>query len=664
MTWHLLVSLLSLWRNNYTQRTYQPIFQSSLYSSKTEFIPDNYLKWTQAYFDLAVSMAGHDIQKLTYLIRMLYYFYPRSLIVKESPSSQAYKIDKTVASIVSISEIQEKLDELTAANNFPALSAFLDLLSSKEIFEIPESQRFELWSCLYKFVLLHKCSDKKWVFDDKTVLQIENIAKKLAPKNPLLFNKKWFSDTVTTHLMYQLWFPNADNKNERGEKKLNQLRKEAMKEIVKERKVEGVIQFVKDVHHPEVGACLAASISDLEFDSTLLPRILDLLLTEDQRKIECLTSFLTGYIKQRQKDHISSSKWVERLDQSSWSPHQISQFSKVIQRISVELQTSQVWEKISNGESDLNKVKDEIKKVIAINQVFNFLPYITQFFEKDSHIKLKTDNAFIWCVYDLLRSAVFSKELLYNPEATSRLLYFVQVLYKENANESHTQSNINLGDIFADDPRFFCQVVYLSDLKYENNLCQTHIEQICRLLFYRWTKPPQNLRVWIDKLKPLCTKQALLKKSLQYLGSMLATAFVEKESLILSDNTSEWIDVLNSEKEIRKGFIDTLSKKTEAIRQNAFSRFVNGIQKASQKWKEGGYLVLSNDIDHFVTQLHLSSQIMEKLLKHVHHFIIDQVSDRNYEIKRTSEDFQSFCEKMRTDINDLIEQKLFLNDKK
>ena len=673
VAWHLMVGLLPLWRNNYTQKTYQPIFQSSIYHSKTEILLDNYLKWTQAYFDFAISIAGHDIQKLSHFTRMLYCFYPKSLIVENSPSTQVYETpvyekdemidkDKTIVSITSTSPIQEKLDDLTVANKFPVLSAFLDHLSSKEISEIPESKRFELWNCLYKLTLLHRCSDKKWVFDDTTIVKIENTAEKLAPKNPLLFNRKWFSDTVTTHLMYQSLFPNIDHKNKEGEKKLNQLRKEAMKEIVKEGKVEGVIQFAKDVHHSEVGVCLAASTSDFKFDNVLLPCILDHLLKENE-EVECLKSFLAGYIKQRQKDCDSLLSWTERLDQSKWTPNQISQFSEVVQQISVELQASQMWERISSGAVDLDEVKDEIERVITSNQTFYFLPYITQFFEKDRHIELKTDDVFTRCVYDFLRSAVFSEELLYNPEATGRLLYFVQVLYGKNTNEHDSQNKINLGDISADDPKFFCQIIYLSCLTYKNAICQIHVEQICQLLFYSWTRPPHNLRVWVNKLKPLCVKQEHLQKSLQYLGNMLATALVKKEAFTLSDSVSEWIDVLNSEKEIRQGFINTLSKKAEAVGQNAFSQFINGIQRASQKWKEGGYLVLSNDLDHFVAQLHLSSQIMERLLSHIYHFTIDHVSNQNCEVKRTSDDFQSFCEKIRTDINYFIEQKLFLNDK-
>ena len=689
VAWHLLISLFPSWRNNYTEDTYQPIFQSVLIHSKKEFLQDDYLQQTQAYFDLAISIAGYDIQKLTHLTRTLYYFYPKSLIIERSPLSQIDKnrqdIEKPVDNLLvkeiipSVSQVhktpievcnqknmaqvnttskQDVINEFVFTNPFPLLTKFLDHLSLREISEKPEDQRLELWICLNKLVLLHRCSSRQWVFDDMTILKIENIIKKLAPKNPLLFNQRWFSDMATTHLMYQIWFPNNKRYNKEGEKKLNQIRKEAIKEIIYEGEVRAIIQFAQAVNHPEVGACLASAVCNPEFDKILLPRIFDNLVTEDQSVTKCLTSFLIGYIKQRQKDHnlshSSSLSWLDQLDRSKWTSTQVGQFSHIMQQISTDLQSSKLWDEVANGTANPNEVKKEIERMIISHQIFHNLSYITELLEKNQN--LKTSYFSTDCIKKLLRAGLLSKELSHDQEAIDHLLYFVQVLYKNSQKANKHQSNIDLNDLFTEDAQLFCRVIHLPYLTYANNYSQSGIEQICQLLLHKWTTPPKNLRDWIESVKSFCIEQKHLKNALEYVGEMLATISVKKGMFVASGISSEWVEVLNTEKEIRRGFINTLSKKTEAIQKDAFGQFINDIQRISQKWKESGYSVLSYDLDQFVTELHFSSQVVEKLANQIHHFVFEKASSTEKQV--SAEDFRSFCEEIKSEINHLIQKKV------
>lgn len=694
VAWHLLVSLFPSWRNSYTEDTHQPVFQPVLIHSKREFLQDDYLQQTQACFDLAVSMAGHDILKLSHLTRTLYYFYPKSLIIERSPLSQVDKnrqdsdgpvnnllIEKAISSASKVDETnvdsiesrskkdnlqvttvskQDIIDELAFTKPFPLLTKFLDHLVLKEISEKTEDQRFELWTCLNKLVLLHRCSGRQWVFDDMTILKIENITKKLAPKNPLLINQRWFSDMATTHLMYQTWFPHNKKYNEEGKRKLNQIRREAMKEIVYEGEVEAIIQFAKAVNHPEVGACVASTTCNPEFDRILIPRILDNFVTEDQSVTKCLTSFLIGYVKQRQKDHdlshsSSSLSWVDQLDRSKWNSTQVGQFSQIMQQVFSELQSSKLWDKVSDGTADPDEVKKEMERMIMSNQVFYHLPYITQLLEQSQNSK--TNYFSIKSINKLLRASLLSKELSHDQEATGHLLHFVQVLYK-NSQQANNPARTNINDLFTEDPELFCRVIHLPYLTYTDNHSHSYIEQICQLLLHKWTTPPQNLRNWVESVKSFCIEQKHLKNTLKYIGEMLAKSSVKKGTFIAFDLTSEWIEILNSEKEIRQGFIDTLSKKAEAVQRDVFGQFINGIQRVSQKWKEGGYAALSYDLDQFVTKLHLSSQVVERLANQIHHFVFEKTSGGLVEKQVSQEDFRSFCEEIKSEINHLIQQKV------
>lgn len=265
--WKLLESLLPR-QHSTTSGTHKPKWR--------KVIPDNWEKgvtnveyWQQSRFcaQLIVEQAGFDINKLT-ILAGLYDHLP-------SPGAEVLR----------------------------------DKLTSKYCVNLPEDSRMLIWSALCKLIAHHRrFPDAEWSLGDESLLPMEDIAKTLAPKTPSLLYKGLFSEADS-----YLYEGDGDSKKE--QKKLFNLRKAAVVHILAEGGLSKLLEFASVVSDSHLIGEILADLGQSEFDSALLPKLLDTGEHSLRR--------LAGAYAWRRR-YMGDWKWFDDLDKTGWSPNQIA----------------------------------------------------------------------------------------------------------------------------------------------------------------------------------------------------------------------------------------------------------------------------------------------------------------------------------------------------
>lgn len=183
--------------------------------------------------------------------------------------------------IAMLTELVGYLDKLPS----PAFEKVLEHLSSEAIVDKPEEERLALWDKLTDFVLKHRrFSYTEWALASNLVLQIEAVAIKLAPKNPLNLYRRLFSKRDL--------YEENDNYAEQRQK-LEVRREQAISEILRNADINSVISFAEFVESPYCLGNSLGAIAKAEMDSSLLPEFL-------QTTSNKFAQFIGGYILSRQ----------------------------------------------------------------------------------------------------------------------------------------------------------------------------------------------------------------------------------------------------------------------------------------------------------------------------------------------------------------------------
>lgn len=532
IAWNLLLSLLPK-QHQVSTGSRKPVWR--------ETIPEDWSKgvskqeyWDQVscYADMVVEMAKEKIAKLTELIGYL--------------------------------------------DNLPqsAFDKLLRHLESDEITEMPEDERLPLWTELVDFALKQKrYSNAKWALSPDLVEKIDKIAECLAPQSPLNLYRMLFCER------------DFDLYEEKGnwakqQKKLDERRQKAIKEIVTAYGLQTVINFAESVDSPwHVGFSLGF-VGEEDADSVILPELLE---TKNRK----LTQFAGGFIWGR---YVSQGwAWVDQIDTSHWSSTQTGQFLAYMPftnetwKRSEQLlgkDESMYWSKATvnpyQAEGGLELAIDKLVEHGRPNAAISCLSRLLH--DKQPLYQARTVKALLAAVsstetahsMDVYHTIEIIKALQDDPNTNHDNLFRVEWAYLPLLDRHQDASPKLLEKRLASDPDFFCEVIRLIyRSKNEDKTDREPAEQQEAIatnayrLLHEWQTPPgmqpdgtfsrDHFNQWLDSIKTACSESGHLEVALSHVGQVLIHCPPDSNGLWVHHAAATALNAKDGE-EMRVGF--------------------------------------------------------------------------------------------------------------
>jgi len=530
--WKLLLSLLP-----------NPL-QHSSGSSKPRWrmtIPENWPKevaqkeyWDQvtSYADMTVEMAKHDIVRLE--------------------------------------KLTEHLDDLPQQS----LEKVIEYLSSENITGKPESERMALWTGLTELVAKHeRFADAKWALSPDLISRIKETTKKLAPQNRLNLYRRLFTDRDME------LFEEKGNWDAQ-EKKLEERRQLAIKEILDNEGSEAVLRLADMVESPWKVGISFGFIADLKTDSVVLP---DLLETGNKKLVQLTSGFV--YSRHASRGWV----WVDGINMTNWSHSQIGQFLsylpftvdtwKKAKEILGENEVS-YWSKVSvnpyQAQGELYEAIDKLleygRPTAAIQCLYRIL-HDKKPLDKTRAIQVllsalsSTESPYSMDRYDIIE---IIKSLQDDPDTNPDDLGRIEWAYLPLLDGDRGASPKLLENRLASDPGFFCEVIrHVYRSKKEPKSEKKHTEQEKYLaqnaycLLHEWRTPPgmqpdgsfsrEHLVQWLESTKTACIESGHLEVALTHVGQVLFHCPPDPDGLWINHAAAEVLNEKDAD-DIRNGF--------------------------------------------------------------------------------------------------------------
>lgn len=469
-----------------------------------------------------------------------------------------------------------KLTELIGRWNHLPREVFqnvLKLVSSEEIAQRPENERFQLWQQLTDEVERHrKYAEADWAMPEEELAVLESTANALRPTRPSVIYQRLFNHHDHT------FFTSKDYEEER--RKLAEVREKAVSAILQQEGTGRIFDMARVVKIPaQLGQALGR-IGTAELDSLLLPRYLE---SEEP----ALLTFCRGYVWSRY--HVAGFSWVQSLDLSLWSATQKGiflaalPFHSVIWRQAETVLPNQVgeywtriWVNVYQAGDDLLEGTEQAlankRPDIAIQGIGALI-----------HGRKPVSTAFVTAaVKMLIREAEMIRRVDHH-----ELLQIVQHLQKAPDVDSNEMTwlefqLLKLLDRFsgahpvflesrlATEPAFFHQTVTIC-FRSEREMdqpkeiapeMQERAEHIFQLL-HNWRTPPGTtkegtldagaLTQWIDQTRELCEASGHWAIAQQLIGYTLAHAPAGLSGLLKNPAVAKILD-RDSFEDMRRGF--------------------------------------------------------------------------------------------------------------
>lgn len=423
VAWKLLESLLPS-QHSTTSGTHKPRWR--------ETIPEDWEKgvtngeyWEQSRFcaELIVEQAGFDVFKL--------------------------------ASLAS------KYDHLPP----PASEVLKNKLLSENCLKLPEQERLPIWVALCKLIARHRrFPEAEWSLKDDSLLPMEEIASRLAPKSPSLLNKRLFSDADA-----YLYEGSGDWRDE--QEKLFQIRKAAIGDILDEGGIHLVLEFASTVSNAHLVGEVLADFNHPEFDAVLLPALLN---KADQK----FWSFVAAYAWRRRL--MGNWQWFDDINKAGWTPKQIAlllcalPFEKNAWDRAAQLLGKNEDEYWNNTFANTYQTEDDteyaLKKLLEFGRPNTVIEGLTRdlYKKKDINPELACD-ALLALVQteeptgriDSYHITEIIKALQENASTDQDKLFHVEWAYVSLLDRHSEGSPITLENRLASDPGFFCELIQL-----------------------------------------------------------------------------------------------------------------------------------------------------------------------------------------------------------
>lgn len=402
-----------------------------------------------------------------------------------------------------------------------------------------------LWDKLTLFTKKHrKFSDADWTLSDKSLAQIEDIAKKVQPSDPLNLYQYLFSSGD-----YDLYEEKGNWDVQR--EKLDEKRQQAIKNLLSELGLKGVIDFIDAVSSPESVGNALGFIADNDIDEKLLPNYLGL----DEKKYN---KFIASYLWRRR--YIHGWEWADNLPKTDWTKRQLSQFLSYLpfdqsawQRAHTWLQDAEkeYWIRTSANSYDTNDGLDyAVEKLIqygrprtALNCI-NKLIYDKKPISNDVCIRAlmaainsnEPENTL-----DQHNIIELIKHLQLDPSIDEADLFRVEWAYLPLLDGYSGAKPTLLEHKLAGDPNFFCELIQLIYRSENDGTEHKEISEekkaIARNAFKllsNWHTVPgvdksshfdsEIFKNWITHVKEICKKSGHYKAAMSIIGKVLIHA--------------------------------------------------------------------------------------------------------------------------------------------
>lgn len=532
IAWKLIIQLLP-GQHQISYGSHKPIRRMT--------IPDNWEKgvtnkeyWQQTsfYAELAVTAAGHNIDRLTSLIDQF--------------------------------------------NNLPrsAFNRLTEVLTSQPVTTLPEDQRQALWDHLMKFVNKHRrFSGAKWALGEELIIKVEKVAEQLAPTIPFNLYQHLFTGNE-----FDLYERNDDWEEQRN--RLNARRDKAILEIFEKSGIEGIIQFSESVNSPEQVGFSLGVVTDDEIEQSLLPKFLDVLNNKHK-------ALVSGFV-QRRHDLLGWG-WCDNIKKSGWASPQIGQFIAYLPFNRKAWDRASIW--LQNHEDEYWKrtntipCPDDLELTFAIEKLIEHgRPHAAircLDWMRTAKLTVDTDQ----CARALI-AALSSDESAYTLDGYHivELIKFLQADSSVNQDDlfqiewaylsildSHGTAPHLLESRLANDPEFFCEVIrliYRSEKEdpppKESTKELSAIATNAWRLLHEWKTPPgtqqnesfseERFTDWLQRVKLLCTESGHLEVALNSIGKVLFQTPVDPSGLWINRAVAAALNDSEAD-ELRNGYV-------------------------------------------------------------------------------------------------------------
>ena len=454
----------------------------------------------------------------------------------------------------------DKLHELPQK----ARDRVLEHISSDAISIEPEEKRLALWTELSRFIRVHRdFSSASWALGEEEIVKVENVAKRLAPDNPMAVHRMLFGDYDFP--LYKDW-GNWDDLDEQRRDR----RQQAVSDIVAFGDVDAVIQFAQRVEKPKFVGNALAELTDANFDGRILPKMLE---TDDEK----LRQFVQGYVWVRR--YRAGWEWADGLDKSGWSDTQIGLFLSWLpfsegawERAEAWLgkREGEYWRRTSarlfyNTDGDIGYVIDKLinyQRPKAAIQCLALMKHDKGTIDRQQAFRAllasgDTDEP----EGQELRYAITEiiQDLQSDPEASQEDLMEVEWLYLPLLEHHPGASPKTLEFRLASAPEFYCQVIQLI-FRPEGQDAQSRqlsehekaLAQNAYSLLFEWKTPPgmqpdgifspEVFVEWLHHIKAMCGESGHLEIALEQVGEVLAHHPPDPDGLWIHRTIAEALD--------------------------------------------------------------------------------------------------------------------------
>jgi hypothetical protein len=533
IAWKTLLGLLPN-QHQISSGSHKPVWRGTIPEDwSKEVTPQEYWDQISYYADMAIQIAGTNILKLTDLI--------------------------------------DNLENLPQ----PVFDKLLAQLESADLTAKHEKERLPLWTKLIAIVSKHKkFSDAKWAFRSDLVEKIDRVAEILAPKNPMNLYQPLFTDRE------------SDLYGEKGnweeqQKKLEERRQNAIRDIVASQGLESVIEFAESVESSSHVGFSLGFVAQEKADSVILPKLLK---TENGNLAQFSSSFVWG------RFHSRGWAWVDQIDKSGWSPLQKGQFLAYLPF------TDETWKR---SEQQLCGAESEYWKNASVNP---YQPGIINLdFAIDKLIEHGRPRATIICLnkilhdkkplnqsrtvkallaaassaepartMDVYHTVEIIKALQEDPNTNSDDLFRVEWAYLPLLERHRDASPKLLEQRLASDPNFYSEVVrliYRSKNESKSDKEPTEQQRAIATNAYRllreWRVPPgmqpdgsfsgDQFNKWLDSIKATCSKSGHLEVALSHVGNVLIHCPPDPSGLWIHHAAAAALNAKEADK-MRNGF--------------------------------------------------------------------------------------------------------------
>jgi len=504
---------------------------------------------------------------------------PENWNIKVSSEEYWLQIDFFVKLLLELSksELNYTIEIINNLDNLPvdSFDALLEFLSSERLIQLPEDERYLIWTKLMDFIIKHKkYSYTDWALPKELIIRIEVVANKLSPKDLLHIYRRLFD-------VFESDFDDEKLDWQAQEKIVEEKRIQALIEILKIRGIEGIADFFEKVESGSNLGKALAFIDDASIDKLLFPSYIE---SFDNKKEQ----FISTYIWY--KFFRTGWKWVDNLNLQDWSIIQLATFYSFLpfiretwDHVTKDLSSSEIeyWKRVPlnsySNEQDINIGIDKLLEYGRPNVAINYLYRCIR--DKRSTDVKKITKA--------LLLAASSKEPIntLNTHYTIELIKFLQEneaididdliliewTYLQMLDRYHGAEAKTLENHLATNPSFFCEIIQLlyistkaDKAKVKQNRKNEKEKSIAinawRLL-NKWHTPPGFLKdgkfsvdkfqEWLSTVITNCTNSGHLEMALLHIGKVLIYC--------PPDNSGLWINDMVAKELNRKEFSDMRS---------------------------------------------------------------------------------------------------------